>query len=207
MLQTGLFIVFEGAEGSSKSTQSLLLCDWLSHNKIPYIRVREPDGPIRDLVLDPAHEGQISDSAEVLLYAASRVNNYEKIIKPALAEGKVVVCDRFLESSLAYQGYAGGIPPEVIQNIHDSFLTNDRITLFLDVSIETSLLRIGLRNNALDRMEKKDISYHEKVIYGYKKLASEHPYIYTINAERDKEIIHAEILSTLHVHLVKGGYL
>jgi len=206
-LQPGLFVVFEGPEGASKGTQSQLFADYLQDKKIPYIHTREPDGPIRSVLLDPANTGMIHDDTEVLLYAASRVNKFLTEIKPALEEGKVVVCDRYLESSLAYQGYAGGVDLAKILSIHDAFINDSRVTLLFDISYETSRKRLGTRGEALDRLEMKSEVYHRKVIDGYRKLAKDYSHIKRIDANQTIDQVHSEVLSLLTPLLEERGML
>ena len=173
----GKFITFEGSEGCGKSTQSAMLFRYLLAKKLKVIYLREPGGvviseKIRQLLLDP--KMKISPQAETLLYMASRACVVEEIIKPALRQGKVVVCDRFLDSTIAYQGFGLGVDIKLIKLI-GNFATqgiSPDLTIFLDLPVKSGLKH---RDNCKDRIEQRSIKYHEKVRKGYLKLAYESP--------------------------------
>jgi dTMP kinase len=176
-IMKGKFITFEGSEGCGKSTQSQLLFRYLKAKGKKVIYLREPGGvilseKIREILLDP--KSQICAEAETLLYMAARAQVVEEIIKPALEAGKIVVCDRFLDSTIAYQGYGLGVDIKLIKNL-GNFATQGikpDLTIFLDLPVEHGLKH---RNNCKDRIEQRSISYHEKVRNGYLSLVRQEP--------------------------------
>lgn len=176
----GIFIVFDGPDGCGKSTQSKLLADALK-DRGDVLLTREPGGTevgekIRSIVLDPANEA-LCDRAEMFLYMASRAQIVEEVIRPAIAEGKTVICDRYLYSTIAYQGFGGGLPIESIRragNIATGGIWPDR-AYFFDLPVETGLARRG-KAQAFDRMEQKAIEYHQRVRNGFLALQKEDPH-------------------------------
>lgn len=192
----GKFITFEGSEGCGKSTQSRLLYTFLKKKGLPVAYLREPGGvriseKIRGLLLSPG--SRISPVGETLLYMAARAQVVEEIIKPALAKGKIVICDRFLDSTLAYQGYGLGIDIKAIRFI-GRFATsgiNPDLTLFLDLGVKAGLRH---RQHALDRIERRSLRYHLKVRNGYLKLAAAEPRrIKVVKVNKDKPVTQANI--------------
>ena len=173
----GRFITFEGSEGCGKSTQSEMLFNYLQSKGAKVIYLREPGGVklsemIRTILLDP--KSRISAQAETLLYMAARAQVVEEIIKPALAAKKIVVCDRFLDSTIAYQGFGLGIDIKLIKSL-GSFATQGikpDLTIFLDLPVKSGLKH---RHNCQDRIEQRSMSYHEKVRKGYLALAKQEP--------------------------------
>jgi len=171
------FITFEGSEGCGKSTQSKMLFNYLKAKGDKVIYLREPGGvklgeTIRAILLDP--KSKISAQAETLLYMASRAQVVAQIIKPALESKKTVVCDRFLDSTIAYQGYGLGIDIKLIKSIGNfatKGITPD-LTIFLDLPVKNGLKH---RVSCKDRIEQRSISYHEKVRKGYLALAKQEP--------------------------------
>ena len=183
------FITFEGSEGCGKSTQSEMLSRYLKSKGLKVIYLREPGGvklseKIRDILLDP--KNKISPEAETLLYMAARAQVVEEIIKPALKLGKTVVCDRFLDSTVAYQGFGLGIDIKLIK-LTGNFATQGikpDLTIFLDLPIKSGLKH---RHNCKDRIEQRSINYHEKVRSGYLALAKEEPRrIKIVRVQKDK---------------------
>jgi dTMP kinase len=178
MLKHGIFITFEGPEGSGKTTHSRLLCEFLRKKGFKVLHTREPGGvliseKIRKILLDPTNKG-MDVGCEMLLYMAARAQIVKEKILPALKQGKIVVCDRFTDATLAYQGYAGGMDLKIINNIA-SIVTKGLkpdITFLLDISAKAGLLRAG---KAKDRMERKSILYHNKVRNGYLSIAKKEP--------------------------------
>lgn len=198
---TGLFITFEGPDGAGKTTQVKAFAEKLSSMGHEVVMTREPGGTvisdkIRSLILDPAHT-EMADSAEVLLYAASRAQHVQEKIIPALKSGKVVVCDRFVEASIAYQGYGLEIELEQIKRINQfatSGLIPDR-TYLLDLSVADGRERLQARTG-LDRIEQKGAAYHERVRQGFLEIAKEHPQrIRVIDAKRSVEAMAEEIFA------------
>ena len=171
------FITFEGSEGCGKSTQSKMLFNYLKTRRVKVIYLREPGGVklsemIRTILLDP--KSRISAQAETLLYMAARAQVVEEIIKPALAAKKIVVCDRFLDSTVAYQGFGLGIEIKLIKSL-GNFATQGikpDLTIFLDLPVKSGLKH---RHNCQDRIEQRSMSYHEKVRKGYLALAKQEP--------------------------------
>jgi dTMP kinase len=171
------FITFEGIEGCGKSTQLQRLADLLGPRAVT---TREPGGTaigraVREVLLDPANRA-LEPMAELLLYFADRAQNVAEVIRPALAEGRVVLCDRHVESSLAYQGYGRGLPLAAIRQLAalaTSGLRPDAIVL-IDVPVEVGLARVG-RRGAHDRLERELLSFHERVRRGFVALAEEEP--------------------------------
>lgn len=172
-----MFITFEGIDLSGKSTQAKLLYDYLRKKKKKVIIVREPGGTevserIRDILLDKKLKKMFS-LTEFLLFSASRHQLTEEIIKPHLKKGYIVICDRYFDSSTAYQGYGGKIEMNIIKEINKiaSNKLNPDMTFFVDIDMkESSKRRISMKKSK-DRMESKKIAYFNKVIEGYRKLS------------------------------------
>lgn len=174
----GKLITFEGPDGAGKTTQIEKLAAYLEQLRLPYVLTREPGGTrisdkIRALILHPEHTEMMSET-EVLLYAASRAQHVKEKIIPALEAGRIVLCDRFVDASVAYQGYGLGIDIEKIVMINEfatGGLTPDR-SYFIDVTPQYARKRILQRNGKkeLDRIEQKNIAYHEKVRNGFLRL-------------------------------------
>jgi dTMP kinase len=190
------FITFEGSEGCGKSTQSEMLYRYLKSKGLKVVYLREPGGVklserIRQLLLDPKSE--ISPEAETLLYMAARAQVIEEIIKPALSCGKIVVCDRFLDSTIAYQGFGLGIDVKLIKSI-GNFATqgiSPDLTIFLDLAVKSGLKH---RHNCKDRIEQRSINYHERVRVGYLTLAKQEPRrIKIVKVQRDKFITQEKV--------------
>jgi len=182
----GKFITLEGPEGSGKSTQAKMMIRRLSELGIEAIYTREPGGTalgeeIRNILQhDQAGEAPC-ERAELLLFEASRNQLVEKVIRPALEKGTWVICDRFMDSTTAYQGYGRGLPVDEVKAIHLFTINNvtPDLTLLLDLEVETGFERIAERFLALgesaDRFEQEERSFHERVRQGYLKLAAEEP--------------------------------
>lgn len=178
----GIFITLEGPDGGGKTTQARLLAERLRRAGVPAVHTREPGGTpigeaIRELILNPAND--LADATEVLLYAAARAQNVEQVIRPALVAGRVVIGDRFIDSSLAYQGYALGRGVEAVRQVN-LFATGGLLpdfTLLLDVRPEEGLARVGgrCRGEAVDRIEQRKLDYHRKVREYYLALAAREP--------------------------------
>ncbi len=175
----GLFITFEGGECSGKTTIITELCKRLEEKNISYISTREPGGidiaeQIRNIILD-VRNTKMTEETEALLYAASRMQHLKERVIPALNEGKVVICDRFLDSSLAYQGYARGLGMESILKINHFALTHlPDLTLFIDVKPEVALNRLSNRNKT-DRLDLESLKFHQDVYQGYLEVAKMYP--------------------------------
>ena len=176
----GKFITFEGCDGCGKSTQLKMLSEYLTANNIPHIFTREPGGGkisegIREILLN-GKNSEMTDECEALLYAAARVQHLADRVKPALDEGKLVICDRYVDSSLAYQAYARGLGKTFVENINafalQQFLPD--VTIFIDLTPEKAFARKqGADEN--DRLEQAGLEFHKKVYQGYDELASTYP--------------------------------
>ena len=185
----GKFITFEGSEGCGKSTQSKLLYQYLKNKGYSVVYLREPGGTkisekIRKVLLDP--QNHISAVSETLLYMAARAQVVEEIIKPALSKDKIVICDRFLDSTLAYQGYGLGIDIRLIREM-GNFTTQGikpDLTILMDLPVKAGLEH---RRYSRDRIERRALVYHSRVRKGYLKLARLEPKrIQAIKVDRDK---------------------
>ncbi len=178
----GKFITFEGCEGSGKSTQLRLLSEYLSARGVDFVLTREPGGSviseeIRKIILNGAYT-DMSDECEALLYAAARMQHLKDTVIPALESGKLVVCDRYYHSSLAYQGIARGLGLEYIEKINAAAIGNypPDVTIFLDIPPRAAFERKhGADEN--DRMERLGLAFHEKVYAGYRQLIEKDPVI------------------------------
>lgn len=199
----GKFITFEGCEGCGKSTHQRFLANYLAEHHYNFIFTREPGGnpiseQIRSLILDKNNTA-ITAECEALLYAASRAQVLSDVIAPALNEGKIVVCDRYVDSSFAYQGVARGLGMEFIEKINafalERFMPD--VTIFLDIPPKAAFERKhGADQN--DRIEQAGLAFHEKVYEGYLTLAEKYPdRFFKINSNREKSEVHADILSLL----------
>ena len=187
----GKFITFEGCEGCGKSTQVHLLSQKLDELGVDYIITREPGGSdvaeqIRSIILNPKNTA-MCDECEALLYAAARVQHLKEIVEPALSQGKLVICDRYVDSSLAYQGYARGLGEEYISGIN-SYALNEYcpdLTLFLNISPTDAFARKHGADED-DRIEQLGLAFHEKVYAGYLALLDKHPRICAVDCSGTK---------------------
>ena len=173
-----LFITFEGGEGCGKSTQAKILYRKLCQQGIPVVLTHEPGGTtlgneIRKL-LKRKQAGPISPQAELLLFAASRAQLVVEVIRPALEEGKVIICDRFAHSTLVYQGYGRGLNLPIVEMVNNLATQNlePDIIILLDISPEQGLVR---KRAPKDRFELEDLSFHHRVREGYLKIAAAEP--------------------------------
>ena len=203
--QTGRFIALEGGEGAGKSTQGRLLAEALRARGIEVVLTREPGGTpgaeaIRALVLANAGEG-FGPRAEALLFAAARADHVERLIRPALARGAWVVCDRFLDSSRAYQGGGGGLSDADILDLHrvgsEGILPD--LTLLLQVSKEHSAQRLALRDQGVsDRIGGRELAYHARVIETFARFAKAEPERFAmIDGDGDPQEVHGQIMSAI----------
>ncbi|MFV0559861.1 MAG: dTMP kinase [Enterococcus sp.] len=204
---TGLFITIEGPDGAGKTSILKELFPLLQKvAKVEMIQTREPGGipiseKIREIILDPAN-ARMDDRTEALLYAASRRQHLIEKVFPALDEGKIVICDRFVDSSLAYQGAGRKIGMDEIKEIND-FATQGLepdFTLYLDVDSDTGLRRIMKhRTEQIDRLDSEGLEFHQRVRHGYLKLVDAYPErIHKINARKGFE----EVLETSYHTIV-----
>ena len=201
----GKFIVIDGPDGGGKTTQTRLLVAYLRSRRVPLIKIREPGSTrigekIRKIILDPAFK-DMSIRTEVFLYMACRAQLIEEIIKPALKKGKVVLCERFLSSSIAYQGRAGGLGEDNIKKV--GRLATDRIepdlTIILDIASAAGLKRVrhrrgGKKKRELDRIEARKLAFHRKVRSSFLKMARLNPAkVKLVNAAGPRPQVQAQV--------------
>ena len=201
-MKKGLFITFEGGEGCGKSTQVRQFKEYVSSlaNKDDFVFIREPGGTglgekIRQLLLGDQQDPPVP-MAELLLFCASRAQIVEEVIRPALNEGKIVVADRFIDSTIAYQSCARGIlSPENVKKLHEMFMPSLKpdITFYLRITPAEAFAR--KKDDVFDRMELEGLSFHEKVLAGYDSIASTEPErVKVIDATKSIEEIHNSII-------------
>lgn len=172
------FITFEGSEGSGKSTQAELVCRYLKKKGVPVLLLREPGGvkiseAIRKMLLD-VRNTDMTKECETLLYMAARAQLVDEVILPALKKGIVVLCDRFLDSTVVYQGYGYGVDKEAIKTIGQFAVkgVEPGLTLLFDIETKKGLSRIA---RPKDRIELRSLPYHRRVRRGYLELARQNP--------------------------------
>ncbi|HIK33950.1 MAG TPA: dTMP kinase [Oscillatoriales cyanobacterium M59_W2019_021] len=204
----GKFIVFEGVEGCGKTTQIERTSQWLSAQNTadaPMVTLtREPGGTqlgsaLRQVLLESQTSEPLQDRAELLLYAADRAQHVHRVLKPQLDKGGIVLCDRYIDSTIAYQGYGRGLSLELIVQINyiaTDGLTGD-LTLWLDVAPEIALARAKRRGNC-NRMEEEDLTFHRRVQQGYAALARAYPQrIARIDASASEDDVQTQIQTVL----------
>jgi dTMP kinase len=207
-MSRGRFITFEGGEGTGKSTQVRLLASYLSQSGIPVLQTREPGGSpsaedIRPLLVTGAAD-RWSPMAETLLFYAARVEHWRQMIEPALAQGTHVVCDRFSDSTMAYQAYAGGLQPRVISELHRLALpgVEPDLTFVLDIPVDEGLRRAASRRDAETRFERKGREFHERLRQGFLDIAQRAPKrCLIVDATQPIERVHAAVLGALKTRL------
>lgn len=199
-MMQGLFITFEGPDGCGKTTQMKLLAEYLEKKGEEVVLTREPGGKglgekVREILLN--YDGEVSDRCESFLFLADRAQNIDIIVNPAVKAGKIVLCDRHIDSTVAYQGYGRGLDIERI-NMLNNLATNGKkpdLTFVFDVDVETSMKRVGKEK---DRMESAGIDFHNRVRQGYLELAKQEPNrIKIIDATKSIEEIHDEVINIL----------
>ncbi len=184
-MQRGRFITFEGIDGCGKTTQFRMLAHWLREHGKEVVETVEPGGTavgqqIRRILLDPA-SADLHPRAELLLYFASRAQNVDQVIRPGLDAGRMVLCDRFTDSTLVYQGCGRGLDPEMIRDLDRIACQGLKpdVTLLIDIDLETSLTRARHRNDRLgpseSRIDEESVAFHERVRKGYLALAKSEP--------------------------------
>ncbi|MFP4500621.1 MAG: dTMP kinase [Candidatus Hydrogenedentota bacterium] len=181
----GCFITFEGVEGSGKSTQIALLREWLESRGYPVTATREPGGSpvaegVRNILLDPAMKG-MAPAAELLLYTAARADHVANVVRPALDNGRIVLCDRYVDSTIAYQGHARGLGESTIRRLHALGVGNlwPVRTFLLDLAAETGLERVRGRGRS-DRLEQETLTFHARVRTAFLALGNAEPQRITI---------------------------
>jgi dTMP kinase len=195
---SGKFIALDGPDGCGKTTQTKLLVQWLKEQGVAVETFREPGGTaigekVRQILLNPEHIAMGTET-EVMLYMAARVQLWREKIAPALKQNKCVIIDRWLSSTCAYQGFAGGFGIDKVIKIAEDCLERPwpDLTIILDVDLETAAKRL---KKDLDRMEQKGDSYHKKVREGFLKLAKGHKNFVIIDAADDIETVHKQVIS------------
>jgi dTMP kinase len=218
-MATGRFITFEGGEGSGKSTQVQLLADRLKGHGIDAAVTREPGGSpfaeqVRAVILDPATAPH-SALSEALLFYAARSDLLDTVIRPALAAGRWVICDRFSDSTRVYQGIAGGVEPALLERLEGIVVSGTRadLTLILDLPADVGLARAASRRGANagaalqpDAYEKRGLAFHERLRAGYAAIAKAEPQrCVLVDGAGAAESIAAEIWGHVERRLLRGG--
>jgi len=213
----GKLIVFEGVEGAGKTTQMQRLIQFLQAScflRVRLVTTREPGGTelgrgLRHLLLKQDGGESVSDRAELLMYAADRAQHVETFLKPELSKGTIVLCDRFTDSTIAYQGYGRGLKLNLIKQLNDiatGGLESD-LTLWLDINVEAGLARVKARGERV-RIEQADLQFHHLVQQGFTELAeSNKSRIVRINADRPEYEVAQEIQTIVTRRLEAWGYL
>ncbi len=215
MNSKGIFLSIEGPDGSGKSTICKKIAEYLEHKNIPFVLTREPGcseinacNEIRKILLES--KNNINPKTEALLFAANRSEHVEKIIIPSINKNKIVICDRYIDSSISYQGYARNLGIENIININ-MFATNNLwpdITFFIDIKPEVCIERIKkYRSNEINRLDNESFSFHNKVYESYHELIKKFPNRFVvIDGNNSIENIFNEIINKLNEYLKKGDF-
>ena len=207
----GKLITFEGVEGCGKTTQIQKSYLWLQ-STLPDRKIvvtREPGATelglgLRNLLLSLKNQKPIYPAAELLLYAADRAQHVQELLLPELARDTIILCDRYTDSTIAYQGYGRGLERSIIDKLN--FFATDglesNLTIWLDVEVEISLPRTRLRGIS-DRMEQADLAFHQRVQDGYNQLAQAFPHrIKRVDASLDEQAVQAQIKAVLQQHII-----
>jgi dTMP kinase len=229
-MASGRFITFEGGEGSGKSTQAKRLADRLRAAGHSVTMTREPGGSpfaerLRGLILDPGLERH-SGLSEALLFAAARADHLETIIRPALADGRFVVCDRFSDSTRVYQGYAGRVEPRLLEALELIVVghTRPELTIVVDIPAEVGLARAALRLGAAvlaqphdkgpkqprallaDRFEARDLAFHERLRDGFLEIARLEPQrCVVVDGQRSPDEVAADVWAAVEARILHGA--
>jgi dTMP kinase len=197
----GLFLVLEGGDGAGKSTQMGMLADWLEQRDLDVVRTHEPGGSpigaeVRRILLSPAGHPP-SSRTEALLYAAERAEHVASVVRPALRRGAVVVCDRYIDSSVAYQGVGRGLGAHTIEQI-SMWATDElvpHLTVLLDVDPQGALAR---SDDPADRLESEPLDFHTRVRHAFLDLAARAPHRYTVvDASRSPAEVHRDVVAAV----------
>ena len=203
-MQKGLFITFEGADGCGKTTQLNLLYEYLKNKGYDVVITREPGAAglgekIRELLLN--YDGEVSSRCESFLFLADRAQNIDIIVKPALQKGRIVLCDRHTDSTVAYQGYGRGLDIEQINMLNALATKNQKpdLTFVFDVDIETSMQRVGQNK---DRMESAGKDFFNRVRNGYLELAKQEPQrVKVIDSTKTIEEVFEDVKNIINLYL------
>ena len=199
----GKFITFEGCDGAGKSTQLAMLNEYLKKNDVPHVFTREPGGgkiseAIREILLN-GKNAEMTNECEALLYSAARVQHLHDTVEPALSAGKLVICDRYVDSSFAYQAFARGLGEAFVSEINAYALKNylPDATVFIDLTPEEAFARKhGADQN--DRLEKAGLEFHKRVYEGFCNVAKAEPDRYVVvDGRKTPQGIFEDILSAL----------
>lgn len=203
-MMKGIFITFEGIEGSGKSTQLSMLNKWLTDHDYDVVATREPGGTkigekIRELLRSGSKDDVFSPRTELMLFEASRAQHMEEIILPALNNGKIVLCDRFFDSTTVYQGVARAIDTDIVHILNDfsSFEKKPDLTIILDIDVDESMNRLIKREISKDRIEQEDRKFFENVRNGYLSLAQNNERFFVVDGTSDANSIQQKIRDEL----------
>ena len=200
MTNKGFFITFEGADGCGKTTQINLIDEYLRGKGLKTLLTREPGSrglgvKIREILLN--YEGEVAPNCESFLFLADRAQHVDCIIRPALSEGKIVICDRHTDSTLAYQGYGRQLDLNRIKYLNEIAVNGLKpdLTIVFDVSVETSMARVG---STKDRMESAGIDFFNRVRQGYLEIAKQEPNrVKVINSSDSIENVHRQVVKLI----------
>jgi len=205
-MNCNLFITFEGPEGAGKTTVIQKIAERLAEENIDVLATREPGGieiaeKIRSIILNPEHTA-MDERTEALLYAGARSQHYFEKVRPALDAGKMVICDRFIDSSLAYQGYARGIGVDEVLSINE-FAIGKKLpdmTILFDLAPEVGLARIHAHGDReVNRLDVESLAFHKKVREGYLQLVERYPErIHVVNAGQNIERVVEDVWSLIY---------
>lgn len=201
-MNKGLFITFEGADGCGKTTQLNLLRNYLQNNNFDVLVTREPGAKglgekLRDILLN--YDGEVSSRCESFLFLADRAQHIDKIVKPALKKGQIILCDRHTDSTVAYQGYGRGLDIEQINKLNDIATDGLKpdLTFVFDIDIATSMSRVG---NEKDRMESAGNDFFNRVRNGYLEIAKNEPErVKVINATKPIDNVFESVLKEFNI--------
>jgi dTMP kinase len=207
-MSRGRFITFEGGEGAGKTTQIRRLAETLRRLGLDVVTTREPGGSpgaeaLRDVLLSGAAK-PYGPFAETILFAAARDDHLEVTIRPALAAGQWVLCDRFIDSTRAYQGVLGNVDNDLIRAVERVVVAATRpdLTIVLDVPVEEGLRRIAQRGGSADRFEQEDLDFHTRLREAFLAIASREPHrCVVVDGTRSPELVEADILEAVRDRL------
>jgi dTMP kinase len=207
-LKKGLFISFEGPEGSGKTTQMRLLAEYLEGNRIPVVMTREPGGSklntyLRHWLLDQS-DYVLSPEAELFLFLADRTQHVVEVIRPALQKGNWVISDRYVDSTLAYQGGGRGFPMGLLKQMNQTAVRGFKpdLTVLFDVPVRLGIKRAEASKGHKDRMEREPLGFHERVRKTFLEIAKKEPKRFLVlNSQKDKETVFKNLLLGLRERL------